>query len=329
MANTYFDSALTGQQIENALLAIYGVIAQSNNGKVLAIENGKIVARSVQWSGGYVIAEKQDIVTENGVYYAADDHVSGYSAFKVDVSGGGGSTIIAKPDTITQNGTYYASADNADGYSQVIVNVSGGGGGSSYPVIDAYFDGNLGNFFGDLDIKGTVWPVLSSSVLAFMNNYARSKYGTAKNGSDMSTTIIFTSAIAQESVSSFKQRFNTLTQAEYQGNVSSAMISELGLVELGRNVSNNSSSPTVLTLNDSIENYSAVLLNGIYKATPSSSYNTCMLYISPQLNSQYWTGMKDRSTTYDCNVTFSSNTEATLTGGSSAYGREVIIYGVP
>ena len=51
MANTYYDSELTAQEIENALEAIDGVIAPANNGKVLAIESGKIVARSVTWPG--------------------------------------------------------------------------------------------------------------------------------------------------------------------------------------------------------------------------------------------------------------------------------------
>lgn len=88
MANEYFDSTLTGQQIEDVLTAIKGVIAPTNNNKVLAIDNGKIIARSVQWGGG-----------------------------------GGGSTIIVKPDIVTINGTYYSYTDDADGYSEFTVNV--------------------------------------------------------------------------------------------------------------------------------------------------------------------------------------------------------------
>ena len=52
MANTYYDSELTGEEIEQALEAIDGVIVPANNGKVLAVDNGKIVARSVQRGGG-------------------------------------------------------------------------------------------------------------------------------------------------------------------------------------------------------------------------------------------------------------------------------------
>ena len=47
MANTYYDSRLTAEQIEAALRAISGVIAPANNGKILAIQNGVIVPKSV------------------------------------------------------------------------------------------------------------------------------------------------------------------------------------------------------------------------------------------------------------------------------------------
>lgn len=47
MANIYYDSTLTAAKIDSALKAIDGVIVPANNGKVLAIENGKIVPKSV------------------------------------------------------------------------------------------------------------------------------------------------------------------------------------------------------------------------------------------------------------------------------------------
>lgn len=49
MANTYYDSQLTATEIEAVLEAINGILTPANNGKVLAINNGKIEARSVQW----------------------------------------------------------------------------------------------------------------------------------------------------------------------------------------------------------------------------------------------------------------------------------------
>lgn len=51
MANTYYDSELTAEEIEAVLESIDGVIIPANNGKVLAINNGKLEARSVQWGG--------------------------------------------------------------------------------------------------------------------------------------------------------------------------------------------------------------------------------------------------------------------------------------
>lgn len=51
MANTYYDSQLTAEEIEEVLEAINGILNPANNGKVLAINNGKLDARSVQWGG--------------------------------------------------------------------------------------------------------------------------------------------------------------------------------------------------------------------------------------------------------------------------------------
>ena len=84
MANTYYDSDLTGEQIEQALKAIDGVIVPANNGKVLAINNGKIEARSVQWGSGAVVQPLS--VTQNDTYYPPSG-VDGYAPVTVNVSG--------------------------------------------------------------------------------------------------------------------------------------------------------------------------------------------------------------------------------------------------
>lgn len=47
MANTYYDSTLTAAEIESALEAVDGLIVPTNNGKVIAVENGTLVAKSV------------------------------------------------------------------------------------------------------------------------------------------------------------------------------------------------------------------------------------------------------------------------------------------
>lgn len=88
MANTYYDSQLTAAEIEEVLEAINGILTQANNGKVLAISNGKLEARSVQWGSSAVVRPLS--VTQNGTYNPPSG-VDGYAPVTVNVSGGGGS----------------------------------------------------------------------------------------------------------------------------------------------------------------------------------------------------------------------------------------------
>ena len=87
MANTYYDSQLTAAEIEAALEAIDGLIVPANNGKVIAINNGKFEARSVQWGGGSAVVQPLS-VTQNGTYNPPSG-VDGYAPVAVNVSGGG------------------------------------------------------------------------------------------------------------------------------------------------------------------------------------------------------------------------------------------------
>lgn len=84
MANTYYDSQLTAAEIEAALEAISGLIVPANNGKVIAINNGKFEARSVQWGGGAPVIEALNVIA-NGTY-TAPSGVDGYSPVTVNVS---------------------------------------------------------------------------------------------------------------------------------------------------------------------------------------------------------------------------------------------------
>ena len=67
MANEYFDSQLSKEQIEGVLTAINGLISPTNNGKVIAINSstGKLEARSVQWGGGGGGSMQSKTVTPN------------------------------------------------------------------------------------------------------------------------------------------------------------------------------------------------------------------------------------------------------------------------
>ncbi len=133
MANTYYDSQLTAAEIEAALEAIDGVIVPANNGKVLAINNGKLEARSVQWGGGSTLEQLSviangDYTPEAGVDGFDEVHVAVPNSYSASdegkvVSNGALVAQTARASQITQNGTYDTTLNN-----EVTVNVSGGGG---------------------------------------------------------------------------------------------------------------------------------------------------------------------------------------------------------
>ena len=140
MANTYYDSQLTAQEIEAALEAIDGVIVPANNGKVLAINNGKLEARSVQWGGGEAVLEPLS-VTANGDY-TPEAGVDGFDEVHVSVPNSytasdegkvvNNGTLVAqtaRASQITQNGTYDTTLND-----EVTVNVSGGGSAVVQPL---------------------------------------------------------------------------------------------------------------------------------------------------------------------------------------------------
>ena len=153
MPKTYYDSELTAAEIESVLKAIHNVISPSNNGKILAIESGRFVAKSASEYSGDAVLEPLN-VSANGDYYPRSGtdgfseahitvpsypeptgtinitsngtvNVKDYAEANVQVPGGG-SNIEVIPLSVTANDTYTAPAGKA--YSPVTVNVSGGGG---------------------------------------------------------------------------------------------------------------------------------------------------------------------------------------------------------
>lgn len=111
---------------------------------------------------------------------------------------------------------------------------------------------------------------------------------------------------------------------EYSGNIygNTSLIESANIVLLA-DCGSGADSAVLL---DSLENYSAVILQGVYDGSRGSGYNTSMLYAEPEIGNgrTYWAGMKDRNTRHDTYVEFTDATHATITGK-----KMVMIYGVP
>lgn len=110
--------------------------------------------------------------------------------------------------------------------------------------------------------------------------------------------------------------------AEYPGYIyGTDKIEECNLVLLA---DTSQEAVNTVELLSSINNYSAIVLQGIYQSNRTAQYNTTSLYLPILLNHPYWAGMKDRNSSYTCTVTFTDATHATLTGN-----KKVLIYGMP
>lgn len=317
MANTYYNSQLTAAEIEAALEAINGILNPANNGKVLAISNGKFEARSVQWGGGAPVIEALS-VTANGTY-TAPSGVDGYSPVTVNVSGG---SAVVEPLSVTQNGTYNPPS-GVDGYAPVTVNVSGGS--SDYPVIDAVFDNSISGYIINISHNLIAPTSVSAAISQAVNSYFTTMLNDLNgNRGSGNRSIRLTEAIASMTVSSFEDAgyFNA-PGMEYKGAVyGNAMIGTLGLVLLGDFSQGGAAQGN--TLLDSINNYSGVIIQGIYYKQRTSGYNTSCLYPNISLNTAYWGGMQDRNGNYECKVTFTNDVTVSLSGN-----RQTIIYGIP
>lgn len=234
----------------------------------------------------------------------------------------GGALVAQTSKNVNANGTYDTTENN-----EVVVNVPSGSG--SYPIVDAIVNGTLLQIMiGNEVAYGSYCPVDSQYIENFLNNYARDKYGSKKGSSSTYEAIAqyvpITISDLQGTVQSFVSKFPVISSAEYYGYVydSTQILSDIGAVMLGD--FSQGGTATGNALSDSIDNYSAVLLQGIYNKNRTSQYNTSMIYVLPELNTAYWTGMKDRNSSYDCVVTFTDDSTVSLSGN-----KQVIIYGIP
>lgn len=245
---------------------------------------------------------------------SAETYTPGEMAGAIMEIGGGASAVI-EPLSVTANGTYNAPT-GVDGYAPVTVNVSSAV--EKWPMFDDIVA--AGSRFTAL-LNGTL-PLditeYSAYVQAFYNNYSTTKpsyeyYGITLTASDAGLSL---AQLLEAHPSDLKLEYAAYTYGR------TAMIEELGLVLLGDFSQGGADTGNALT--DSIQNYSAVLLQGVYQTQRTSQYNTSMLHTGIELNKSYWAGMKDRSSAYDCNVTFTDDQTVSLTGN-----KQVIIYGMP
>lgn len=218
--------------------------------------------------------------------------------------------------SITANGTV-----NVKDYAFAEVNVQGGGGGggsgTDWPFLDEITGGGTTFAAKVTGSDALVVDDLSANVKKFYQDYARTPKPTT-----IEYDIDVTDADAGLTLAQLMAAHPASVEMEYYGCIygNSTMIDALGLVLL-HDASQGESS---FTLDDSISSYSGVILQGIYNRQRGSGYNTSILYVEPSLNREYWAGMKDRNTSYDCFVTFTSDTTGTTRGN-----QQVMIYGIP
>ena len=228
------------------------------------------------------------IITQNGTYYP-DPGIDGF--YKVIAN------IQSKLQslTVTENGTYLPPS-GYDGFSSVIVNTKQG--------LDSPGFKNL-----SLECKP------NNDVLKCTLNNLNTKISTSFNWTDSFVpTISNTDFLNAAKSDSF---FSCILESYITADYISAFDAEL----IGDFHSGGNSTDNILT--HPITDYSVIILQGVYRTLIDSNYNRSDFYASIELNTIYKTGMIDRNSSYDCNITFTDSTHCNLSGN-----KQCMIYGI-
>ena len=207
MANTYYDSQLTAAEIQAALEAIAGVIEPANNGKILAIEDGKIAPKSVTEYIDLNLQAKTVTPSASQQVVAPDSGYNGLSTVTVN----GDADLVAgniKKDVniFGVTGSYEGSAPSLQsknvtpGAAQQTVQPDSGYDGLSSVVVNGDADLVAGNIKKDVEIFGVTGSYeggSGGSVFAFIKvTYLAGDTVVATNGettltSDTSGSYVF------------------------------------------------------------------------------------------------------------------------------------------
>jgi len=220
--------------------------------------------------------------------------------------------------SVTENGTYVVP-EGYDGYNPVSVDVP-----APQPVLDSLSVTANGTYTPPSGVDGyntvTVSIPAEEPSLQSLSVTENGTYSPPTGYDGFSDVSVDVSGQMSENFYTYLSYLQY--GIEYTGYIyGTSKIEECNLVLLA----DTSQSPTdSVVLSSSINNYSAIVLQGVYQGQRTAQWNTTSLYTPVLLNHSYWAGMKDRNSSYTCTVTFTDDTHATLTGN-----RQVLIYGMP
>lgn len=81
-----------------------------------------------------------------------------------------------------------------------------------------------------------------------------------------------------------------------------------------------------ITLQNPLSDYKLLIIKGMYDSSGTSQYDTTMIYPDPEIDFEYWFGVKDRNSNYSGFMIFSDATHGSI---KNSLNRRFKLYGVP